>query len=92
MLKKKFVMKENNDLENKEDNLDYEDEYNNGDMNYNYSSGVVITDVNIPFGGLVLFLIRLSLASIPAALVLFCLYFLFTFGVDLIGLGTILSF
>ena len=49
-------MKENNDLENKEDNLDYEDENNNEDMNYNYSSGVVITDVNIPFGDLVLFL------------------------------------
>ena len=85
-------MKENNDLENKEDNLDYEDEYNNEDMNYNYSNGVVITDVNIPFGDLVLFLIRLSLASIPAVLVLFCVYFLFVSAVGLIGLGTILSF
>ena len=79
-------MSENNDLKNKDDNLD------NEDMNYNYSSGVVITDINIPFGDLVLFLIRLSLASIPAGIVIFCVYFLFTIGVGLIGLGTILSF
>ena len=79
-------MSENNDLKNKDDNLD------NEDMNYNYSSGVVITDINIPFGDLVLFLIRLSLASIPAGIVIILVYFLFTIGVGLIGLGTILSF
>jgi len=48
-------MSENDDLKNKDDNLDYEDEDNNEDMNYNYSSGVVITDINIPFRDLVLF-------------------------------------
>jgi hypothetical protein len=85
-------MSENDDLKNKDDNLDYEDEDNNEDMNYNYSSGVVITDINIPFRDLVLFLIRLSLASIPAGVVILCLYFLFTIGIGLIGLGTILSF
>ena len=79
-------MSENDDLKNKDDDLV------NEDMNYNYSSGVVITDINIPFGDLVLFLIRLSLASIPAGIVMFCVYFLFTIGVGLIGLGTILSF
>jgi hypothetical protein len=52
----------------------------------------VITDINIPFRDLVLFLIRLSLASIPAGVVILCLYFLFTIGIGLIGLGTILSF
>jgi len=79
-------MSENDDLKNKDDDLV------NEDMNYNYSSGVVITDINIPFGDLVLFLIRLSLASIPAGIVMFCVYFLFTIGFGLIGLGTILSF
>tara|TARA_B100000315_G_scaffold98298_1_gene90371 strand:- start:1052 stop:1312 length:261 start_codon:yes stop_codon:yes gene_type:complete len=84
-------MSENNDHKNKDDNLDYEDEYNNEDMNYNYSSGVVITDINIPFGDLVLFLIRLSLASIPATIVMLCIYFLFIFGVGNLGLATYLS-
>ena len=83
-------MSENDDLKNKDDNLDYEDEDNNANMNYNYSSGVVITDINIPFRDLVLFLIRLSLASIPAGIMIFLIYFLFTIGVGLIGLGTIL--
>ena len=89
---KENEMSEKDDVKNKDDNLDYEDEDNNEDMNYNYSSGVVITDINIPFRDLVLFFIRLSLASIPAGVVILCLYFLFTIGIGLIGLGTILSF
>ena len=85
-------MSENKDLKNKDDNLDYEDEYNNEDMNYNYSNGVVITDINIPIGDLALFLVKLSLASIPAGIMIILIYFLFTIGVGLISLGTILSF
>tara|TARA_Y100000817_G_scaffold307106_1_gene293139 strand:- start:857 stop:1114 length:258 start_codon:yes stop_codon:yes gene_type:complete len=85
-------MSYNKEIDNQEDNLDYEGEYNNENMNYSYSSGVVITDINIPFGDMVLILIRLSLAGIPAFLVLFCIYYLFFLAVGLIGLGTILSF
>lgn len=34
---------------------------------------VVVTDIQMPFGGMVVFMIKWALASIPAALILFVL-------------------
>jgi hypothetical protein len=79
-------MNQNNDSDN------YEYEEDNNDMNYSFSNGVVITDVNIPFVDLVLFIIKIALASIPAFILISFIFMLFTFAVTAIGLGTALAF
>jgi len=38
---------------------------------------VVVTDINMQFGSMVLFMIKWALASIPAALILFLIFVLF---------------
>ena len=43
------------------------------------SQPVVIVDLRVPFGRLVLFLVKLSLAAIPAAIILAVLSFLLSF-------------
>ena len=55
---------------------------------------VVLTDVDIPFGKLVGLMIKVALASIPAAIILSLLGLLITvaFSFVLAGCGTILGY
>jgi hypothetical protein len=39
------------------------------------SKNVVVTDIKMPFGSMVIFLIKLALASIPALLVIYAVLF-----------------
>jgi hypothetical protein len=48
---------------------------------------VKIEDVNMPFGALIGFLVKVSLASIPAVLVLAVIYFLILFVFSIFGLA-----
>lgn len=41
---------------------------------YPFTSDVIISDIDIPFGSLVKFMIKLSLASIPALIMLYVIY------------------
>lgn len=40
---------------------------------------VTVTDIDMPFGSMVSFMVRWSLASIPAFIILFAIFFLFFF-------------
>ena len=46
---------------------------------------VKIENINMPFGALIGFLVKVSLASIPAFLILLLIYALILFGLSLIG-------
>lgn len=48
---------------------------------------VVVTDVQIPFGSLVVLLVKVALAAIPAMIILFMIGSLATFLLVLIGAG-----
>jgi hypothetical protein len=48
---------------------------------------VKIEDVNMPFGALIGFLVKVSLASIPAVLILTVIYFLIIFVLSMLGLA-----
>ena len=61
------------------------------DENYSYSNSIVISGINIPFWDLVLFLIRLAIASIPAIIVIYFLLLLLTIGLGLFGLGALFA-
>ena len=58
---------------------------------YVYSNEVVIRDIDIPFIDLVLFLVKLAIASIPAGILLLIIYGLGTLALGLFGLATLLS-
>ena len=42
------------------------------------SKGVRVADINMPFGSMIIFMIKWALASIPAALILAALFFFIT--------------
>lgn len=46
---------------------------------------VVVTDVEIPFGSMVKFMVKWSLASIPAAIILIAIYFAAIMAVNVVG-------
>ena len=66
--------------------------YQSDDENYSYSSSVVISGINIPFWDLVLFLIRLAIALIPAMIIIYFILFLLSISLGLIGLGALFAF
>lgn len=43
--------------------------------NFSESKSVVVTDIKMPFGSMVIFLVKLSLASIPALLIIYAVMF-----------------
>lgn len=43
----------------------------------NDNKKVVVTDIKMPFGSMVIFLVKLSLASIPALLIFYFVLFVF---------------
>lgn len=46
-------------------------------MNQNQSTPTVITDINIPFGRLVVIMLKMMLAAIPAILIFYIMAFVF---------------
>jgi len=52
---------------------------------------VVVTDIKMPFGSMVIFLVKLALASIPALLIIYAVMFGFIMILVLLfrGIGTI---
>ncbi|MDL1975085.1 MAG: hypothetical protein LWX55_10000 [Deltaproteobacteria bacterium] len=42
------------------------------------SKGVTVTDIQMPFGSMVVFMIKWAIASIPAAIILFLIASVFT--------------
>lgn len=48
------------------------------------NSKVVVTDIKMPFGSMVIFLLKLSLASIPALLIFYFVLFVFAMIVVLL--------
>jgi len=52
---------------------------------------VIITGINIPFFDLVVFLVKLAIASIPAGIIFIIFYGILTGLLGLLGLGAILN-
>jgi len=52
---------------------------------------VIMTGINIPFFDLVMFLIKLAIASIPAGIIFIIFYGILTGLLGLLGLGAILN-
>ena len=52
---------------------------------------VIITVINIPFFDLVVFLVKLAIASIPAGIIFIIFYGILTGLLGLLGLGAILN-
>lgn len=48
---------------------------------------VAVTDISMPFGSMVVFMIKWALASIPAMIILFCIWLLFAAVFSLLGVG-----
>ncbi|ACF11197.1 conserved hypothetical protein [Chlorobaculum parvum NCIB 8327] len=47
------------------------------DVNTGNNRNVVVTDIKMPFGSMVIFLVKLALASIPALLIIWAVMFAF---------------
>lgn len=47
------------------------------DVNTGNKRNVVVTDIKMPFGSMVIFLVKLALASIPALLIIYAVMFAF---------------
>jgi len=47
------------------------------DVNTGNNRNVVVTDIRMPFGSMVIFLVKLALASIPALLIIWAVMFAF---------------
>jgi len=46
-------------------------------INTDENRSVVVTDIKMPFGSMVIFLVKLALASIPALLIIYAVMFAF---------------
>ena len=68
-------MKKIKEFENSPDNDWY--------YNQNYL-GVVVTDINMDFRSMVIFMVKWAIASIPAFIILGAIFFLFILGFSLI--------
>ena len=59
---------------------------------YSFPTGYTLTGIEIGFVDLVLFLVKLAIASIPAGLIILFVYGILVFMAGMIGLGAMLSF
>ena len=61
-------------------------------MDNNYVNRVSIVDIKMPFWSMIVFMVKASLASIPALIILAIIYAVLAaiFGGVLVGLGSIL--
>ena len=59
---------------------------------YSFPTGYKLTGIDIGFVDLVLFLVKLAIASIPAGLIILFIYGILIFIAGMIGLSAMLSF
>ena len=77
-------------MEKNETSNDYEYDYDNP-QGIAYSPNITISRIDIAFLDLVLFLVKLAIASIPAGIIFIIFYGILTGFLGLLGLGALLS-
>ena len=78
-------------MEKNETSNDYEYDYEYPTQGKVYSPNVTISSIDIPFLDLVLFLVKIAIASIPAGIIFIIFYGILTGFLGLLGLGALLS-
>ena len=78
-------------MEKNETNNDYENDNEYPRQGYAYSPNVTISNIDIAFLDLVLFLVKLAIASIPAGVIFIFIYGIFAGFLGLLGLGALMS-
>ena len=78
-------------MEKNETSNDYEYDYEYPPQGIAYSPNVTISSIDIAFLDLVLFLVKLAIASIPAGIIFIIFYGILTGFLGLLGLGALLS-
>ena len=84
--KAKEYIKDNKEKYEEDLNYQYPPQY------YSFPTGYTLTGIEIGFVDLVLFLVKLAIAAIPAGLIMLFVYGILVFLAGMIGLGAMLTF